>query len=295
MQVVVAGASGGLGQPLCAELARRGHEVTRLVRRAAGPGESRWDPETGTIDAALVGAADVVVNLAGSSTVGNPHSTRWATTLRHSRVVTTRLLADTIAGADRPPVLLAGNGISYYGDHGSEVLTETADSRGDALLTSVTRDWQEAASPAVAAGARVCVLRTAPVYDRRTAPLKQLLPLFKLGLGTRLGHGGQYAPCISRRDWVAAVVFLAETDTVSGPVNLCCPTTPTNAELTDALAQAVHRPSFLWVPGPVLKAGAGAMAPELLGSMRARPQRLLDAGFTFADPDIDAVLAAALA
>ena len=93
-------------------------------------------------------------------------------------MTTTRVLAEAIAALGGRPAFLAGNGISFYGDHGDEVLDETADSRGDAFLTSVTREWQAAAEPAAEAGARVCVLRTAPVMDRRSAPLKQLRLLF---------------------------------------------------------------------------------------------------------------------
>lgn len=295
MHVVVAGASGFLGTHLTAELAQRGHRVTRLVRGHPGPGDSRWDPYAGTIDAALVEAADVVVNLAGSPTAGNPHSARWARALLESRVTTTRLLAETIAGAATPPAYLAGNGISYYGDHGAQPVTEDADSRGDALLTRVTRAWQAATEPAAAAGARVVVLRTSPVLDRRSPPLKQLLLPFRLGLGARLGDGRQHFPVISRRDWVGAVCFLAETTApVSGPVNLCCPQTPTNGEFTRAVADAVHRPAFLAAPRLVLRPAAGAMAPELLNSVNAVPAALQAAGYEFADHDIRDVVASAL-
>ena len=295
MHVVMAGASGFLGSALGRALDARGHDVTRLVRRPPrGGDESQWDPYAGVVDQDLVGAADVVVNLAGAPTVGNPHSRRWADELLRSRVVTTRLLAEAVAAAGGGASYLAGNGISFYGDHGDEVVTETSNSRGDALLTRVTRAWQEATLPAAEAGARVCVLRTSPVLDRASAPLKQLVPLFKLGLGARLGDGSQYMPLVSLRDWVAAVAFVAESPTVSGPVNLCCPEAPTNAEFTATLAAALHRPAVLRAPAFVLRPGAGLMAPELLGSVRPRPQVLLDAGFEFADNDIAAVVAAAL-
>jgi NAD dependent epimerase/dehydratase family enzyme len=159
----------------------------------------------------------------------------------------------------------------------------------------VTRDWQDAAQPAVEAGARVCVLRTVPVIDRRGAPLKQLLPLFKAGLGARLGSGDQYMPMISLRDWVAAASFLAIHDDISGPVNLCCAQTPTNAEFTAELGRLVHRPTVLTVPAAVLRPATGRLAPELLGSVRAVPRVLLDAGFAFADPTVSDVLGSALA
>ncbi len=196
---------------------------------------------------------------------------------------------------ERKPAFLAGNGISYYGDHGDDAVTEESDSRGDALLTRVTRVWQSAADPAVEAGARVCILRTSPVMDRRSPPLKQMRLAFRLGLGTRLGDGRQYFPMISLRDWVGAVTFLAAHDTASGPFNLVCPRTPTNGQFTDALASAVGRKAFLAVPSAALKLGAGQMAPELLGSVNARPTALEQAGYSFRDSDVSAVIAAALA
>ena len=297
-QLLLAGAGGFLGTHLREALLARGHAVTSLTRGAPrGPDQSTWDPYAGAVDHALIEAADVVVNLAGSPTLGNPHSQKWARELRESRVTTTRVLARAIAGSDRKPAFLAGNGISYYGDRGGSgdpVLDESADSRGDALLTSVTREWQAAADPAAEAGARVCVLRTAPVMDRRSAPLKQLRLQFRAGLGGRIGDGRQHMPMISLRDWVGATIHLAEHPDASGPFNLCCPQTPTNAEFTDALAGQLHRPSFATVPRFALKMGAGQMAPELLGSLNVVPAALEASGYEFHDPDVHAVLRAGL-
>ena len=297
MRYVVAGASGFLGTHLVSRLRADGHDVLTLVRRdATGADESHWDPYAGRLDDAVLAGADVVVNLAGTPTAGNPHSAKWAKNLRESRVTTTRLLAERIAATapDARPAFLAGNGISYYGDHGEEVLTEDSDSRGDALLTQVTREWEAATEPAREAGARVCVLRTAPVQDRRSPPLKQLLPLFRLGLGARLGDGRQYAPVISLHDWVGAVVHLGEHPAASGPFNLCCPATPTNAEFTEALARSLGRRARLVAPAFVLDKAAGAMSQELLGSMRTEPAALVATGYVFRDADARAVLAAAL-
>ncbi len=295
LSVVIAGSSGFLGTHLSAALTERGHHVTALVRRPAGEGEATWDPYAGQVPQEVVDAADVVVNLAGAPTLGNPHSKKWATALRESRVVTTRVLADAIAAAPAPPAFLAGNGISYYGDHGGAVLTEAADTRGHALLTEVAREWEAATAAASRAGSRVCVLRTSPVMDQRAAPLKQQALQFKAGAGGRLGNGEQYMPMTSLRDWVGAVVHLAEDGDASGPFNICLPTAPTNAEFTSALAAAVHRPAFLHVPAPILRAAAGEMSPELLGSLNVRPAALLEAGYTFLDPDVESVLATGLA
>ena len=295
LSLVLAGGSGFLGTHLRNALTERGHTVTTLVRRPTqGPAEATWDPYAGVVPQSVVDAADVVVNLAGSPTLGNPHSKKWARELRESRVTTTQVLAEAIAAAPTPPAYLAGNGISYYGDHGSTVLTEASDTRGHALLTDVTRQWQAATIPAEQAGSRVCILRTSPVMDRRAAPLQQLRLQFKAGVGGRLGDGSQYMAMTSLRDWVGAVVHLAEHPSAVGPFNLCLPEAPTNAEFTRSLAKALGSKAFLPVPAPVLKVAAGAMAPELLGSLNVRPAALLASGYTFLDADVEALLETAL-
>ena len=290
MHFLIAGSSGFLGTRLRERLTVLGHDVTPLVRRPPGPGEVRWDPYLARLGPEVIDSVDVVVNVAGSPTAGNPHSNNWAENLMSSRVTTTRVLAEAIAGSDTKPVFLAGNAVGIYGDHGSERITEETHSSGDALLARVSRAWQAATQPARQAGARVCILRTSPVYDRRSQPLGALRLQFKAGLGGRLGDGRQFVPLISTRDWVDAVVHLAGKQDASGPFNLCCEQVPTNAELTRELAHQVHRPAVMHVPAPVLRAAAGEMAPELLNSVNTYPKALLDSGFTFRDPDIAAVL-----
>lgn len=299
MQVVIAGSSGFLGTALRDFLMDHGHDVVRLVRREpAADDESRWDPYRNEVDQDVINGADVVVNLAGSPTAGNPHSKKWARNLRESRVTTTRVLADAVARsstAGAPTAFLAGNAIAIYGDHGDEIVTEETDSRGDSLLTQVTRDWLAATDTAIEAGARVCILHTTPVMDRRSEPLKQLRPLFRAGLGARLGDGQQFFPMISLRDWVGAVAFLAENADSSGRYNLACPVAPTNAEFTHALADALGHKARLVVPAFALRVAAGPMAPEVLGSVRAEPAALVADGYRFQDDDARDVIAAGLA
>jgi hypothetical protein len=296
VHVVVAGASGFLGRHLVEALRERGHTVTKLVRRApTEDDESRWDPAAGQVDTQLIEDADVVVNVAGSPTIGNPHSTKWARNLRESRVTTTRILAEAIAGAEQKPAFLAQNAIAIYGDHGGQRVTEAGDSRGHTLMTEVTREWEAATIPARDAGARVCVLRTTPVLDRSSEPLRSLRRLYRLGLGGPVGGGQQYFPIVSLRDWLGGVLHVAEHEEASGPFNLCCPETPTNAEFTQALARAVSRPAFIPVPAALVRLGAGPLAPELLGSVNVVPQALIDAGYEFRDRNVTAVIAAGLA
>ncbi|WP_300406161.1 TIGR01777 family oxidoreductase [Nocardioides sp.] len=295
LSILLGGGSGFLGSHLRRALIERGHSVTILTRRPAeSSSEVAWDPYGDGVPQQAVDAADVVINLAGSPTLGNPHSKKWARELRESRVTTTRVLAEAIAAAPRPPAYLAGNGISYYGDHGSAVLTEVSDTRGHALLTDVTREWQAATTAADEAGARVCILRTSPVMDRRSAPLQQQRLQFLAGAGGRIGNGEQYMPMSSLRDWIGAVAHLAEHPTASGPFNICLPEAPTNAEFTRALARAVRRPAFLHVPAAVIRVAAGEMAPELLGSVNVRPAALLESGYEFLDTDVAEMLTSAL-
>ncbi len=295
MKVVVSGSSGFLGTHLVRRLKERGHEVTRLVRRASeASDESTWDPYEGAVDRTLVGTADVVVSLAGSPTAGNPHSKKWAAELRESRVTTTRLLADVIAEAERPPAFLAGNGISYYGDRGSEVLTEDADSREGSLLTDVTRDWQEAAEPAVRAGARTCVLRTR-AGDGPAQRAAQAAPAAVQGRARRAAGRRQpvlpddLVPRLGRRHRVRRRARRGV-----GPAEPVLPRHPDQRRVHagPGLGRAPPR-----VPrGPRVRGrqAGGAMSGEVLGSMRTRPKALEDAGFTFRDVDVRDVIATGL-
>jgi NAD dependent epimerase/dehydratase family enzyme len=160
-------------------------------------------------------------------------------------------------------------------------------------MTRLTRQWEEATEPAAAAGARVCILRTAPVMARGGDTMRILVPMFKLGLGARLGDGSQYFPIVSLRDWVGVAAFAALHEELAGPVNVCCPETPTNAEFTRAFARLVGRPAFLFAPSPLLRL-AGPAAPELLRSLNLRPEAATSAGYEFSDRDVTSVLASGL-
>ena len=295
MQIVIAGSSGFLGSHLTSALRERGHDVIPLVRREAGAGESRWDPYSGQVDQGVIDAADAVVNVAGTRLLGNPHSAKYRRNLRDSRVVTTSVLADAVAASASRPAFIAQNASAWYGDHGTEVLTEDSDTRGDAFMTRVAREWQTATEPASRAGARVCLLRTVPVIHPDSLTLKVLVPAFRIGLGARLGDGQHYFPVISLRDWVDATTLLVESDTAAGPFNLCSPEPATNREFTDAFADAVGRRARLFVPAPVLRLGAGQLAPETLGSFRIEPAALTSLGYEFQDRDVREVMGRAFA
>ncbi|GAA2089452.1 TIGR01777 family protein [Aeromicrobium tamlense] len=293
MRVVIGGASGFLGAPLVVHLRQRGHDVTALVRRTAGQGESWWKPSEGLIDQTLIDEADAVVNLSGSPISQWPRTPARKREILASRLDATSTLARAIAAAPTPPAFLSGSAIGWYGtDRGDEELTEDA-AAGPGFLAEVAQRWEEAAAPAVDAGARVAWLRTGIVMDRSGGALKLMLLPFRLGLGARLGDGHQYFSTISRRDWIAAVTHVLEGE-LSGPVNLAIPDDVTNRDFTRTLATTVHRPAVLAAPAFAIRLALGGLADDLLGSLRVRPQALMDDKFSFADPGIDRVLRTAL-
>jgi uncharacterized protein (TIGR01777 family) len=295
VHVVVGGASGFLGTALTTHLRARGHEVTRLVRSGDGSADaSRWDPYAGRVDQQLIDRADAVVNLTGAPISKWPRTAKTKDEIRSSRLAATSTLAKAVAASSTPTVFISGSGMSWYGtDRGDEQLTESS-SPGSGFLAEVSQAWEAAASQAVDAGARTCFVRTSLVLDQDGGVLKLMLPAWKLGGGARLGSGRQYMSLISRHDWVRGIEFLLENDDASGPFNFVGPADATNAEYTDALGEAVRRPTFLAVPGFAVKAALGGISDDLLGSLRVKPEALTRAGFTFADPDLRSVLESAL-
>lgn len=295
MHVVVAGASGFLGTPLVARLRQRGHEVTRLVRGDdTAPDASRWDPASGRVDQALVGAADAVVNLSGANISRWPRTSSYAREILQSRLGATGTLARAIAAADRPPAFVSGSGMSWYGvDRGDDSLDESAPP-GSGFLADVSQQWEAATAPATEAGARVCLVRTSLVMDASGSALKLMAVPFRLGVGGRLGSGRQRMSVVSRDDWVSAVTFLVEHDALAGPFNVSIPQTVTNAEFSAELGRQLHRPTVLAVPSPAIRLALGGIADDLLGSLDVRPAALEAAGFTFAHPSLASTLRAAL-
>lgn len=295
MRIAVTGSSGLIGTPLVASLRADGHEVLRLVRRGtAASDEVRWEPSSGTVDAAALRGVEAVVHLAGAGVGDHRWTGSYKRTIMDSRVDSTHTIATVLAGLDpRPRVLVSASAVGFYGDRGAEVLTEDSPP-GDGFLAEVVQAWEAAAAPAAAAGIRVTHPRTGIVLSGDGGALGRMAPLFRLGAGGRLGSGRQYTPWISMTDEVRALRFLLDTDTLSGPVNLTAPEPVTNAAFTSALGALVHRPTFLSVPSFALRIALGEFAGDVLVSQRAVPSRLLDAGFRFEHADVTAALRAAL-
>ena len=297
MRVAVTGSTGFVGRALLRGLLAAGHEPVRVVRSAAPDSidSVRWDPAQGRLDPADLAGIDAVVHLAGESIGRRRWSEAQKRLIRDSRTGSTALLAETLARAESGPrVLISASAVGFYGSRGDEVLDETS-TGGDDFLASVCRDWEAAADPARAAGIRVVHPRIGVVLGPSGGALGNLLPLFRLGLGGRIGDGRQWVSWITLPDLVAALVWLLNAE-VEGPVNLTAPAPVTNLELTRTLGRVLRRPARLPAPKPALWARLGRELAEALlySSTRALPEVLKRHNFPFAHPDLKTGLQAVL-
>ncbi|HEX9792387.1 MAG TPA: TIGR01777 family oxidoreductase [Planctomycetota bacterium] len=296
MKILITGASGLVGTRLCERLVAEGHAIHTLVRREPRTGtESRWDPATGSIDAAALEGLDGVVHLAGESIAEGRWNAAKKQRIRTSRVQGTQLLAGTLAGlAQKPTVLVSASAIGFYGDRGEELLTESAPA-GGGFLAGVCAEWEAATEAAVQAGIRTVTLRIGVVLDRQGGALAKMLTPFKFGAGGVLGSGRQYMSWIALDDLVAVLQFALLDAPLQGPVNAVAPEPVTNREFTKTLGGVLSRPTILPVPAFAARLAFGEMAQELLlASMRVQPDKLLAAGFAFAHPQLDGALRAIL-
>jgi uncharacterized protein len=290
LRVAITGSSGLIGSHLIRHLRARGHSVAPLKR---GQGAPSWDPADGRIEWGAE-PCDAIVHLAGAGIADRRWSAARKLELWQSRVdATRRLCAALSARHDRPRVLLCASGISFYGDRGDAVLSEV-DAPGRGFLADLCQAWEGACEPARAAGIRVITARFAVVLSRHGGALPRMLRPFRVGLGGRLGSGRQYFSWVGLEDALRAVTY-ALTSEVSGPLNIAAPQPLPQIDFARVLACILHRPLLGRVPAPLLRLAVGELAGELLASIRAMPERLLAAGFSFVDPDLEKALRSQLA
>jgi hypothetical protein len=287
-----------LGTAVRQALSGRGSGVLQLVRRdSVQSGQMRWNPEASApfADSGPLEGLDAAIHLSGASVAAHRWTPAWKREMWTSRVESTQALARTLAALRQPPkTLLVASATGIYGNRDDELLDERS-SPGHGFLANLCREWETAAQQAPGAGIRIVHLRFGVVLGSGAGALAKMLPLFRLGLGGRLGSGQQWMSWISLTDAVAAILFALDTPTLAGPVNLTAPHPVTNAEFTRELGKAVHRPAILPAPAFALRLALGAMANEaLLSSARVVPAKLRDAGFQFTHPTLDAALAAEL-
>lgn len=306
--MAISGASGFLGSALVETASAEGWDVRRMVRCgtavATPPGDSGparasstidWDPARGHLDAEAFRGVDVVVHLAGEGIGGSRWNEERKARILESRRTGTELVANTIAAMAEPrPTLLSGSAVGFYGDTGSCLVDESSPGGND-FLHEVCRIWEAAAEPAATAGARVVALRTGVVLHPDGGALGRQLPAFRWGLGGFVPPGTQYLPWISRRDYLRAILFLADRSDIAGPVNMVAPMPVTNREFARALGRALHRPtSVIPIAAPRLLLGRELADALLRTSQRVDPRVLTSADFEFLDPDVDGALRAML-
>jgi hypothetical protein len=295
MKIIISGASGLIGKPLVEQLQQHGHDVVRLVRRAAGTGEIMWDPKAGVLSASALEGADAVIHLSGAGIGDKRWTSSYKREILESRTITTSLIANTIANMNRKPsVFLSGSAIGIYGPRGDEQLNEVS-TDGTSFLADVCKQWEDAAKPAIDAGIRTVLLRTGIVLTTKGGALKKQLPLFQLGLGGKFGNGKQWQSWISIDDEIGAIEHLL-TANVSGAVNLTAPNPVTNAEFTSTLARVVKRPAILPIPPFAPKALLGAELADalLFTGQRVIPAALNASGYQFVHPTLEVALRALL-
>jgi uncharacterized protein (TIGR01777 family) len=298
-KIIMSGASGMLGTALQNAFAIRKMPTLQLVRGPAlASNQLTWNP-AGTpaiADRAALEGFTAAVHLSGASLAAKRWTPAYRREMTSSRVDSTRILATLLAGLRRPPrTMLVASAVGIYGDRGDELLDE-ASAPGKGFLAGVCEQWEAAARPAMEAGIRVVHLRFGVVLGPGRGALAQMLPVFRLGLGGRLGDGRQWMSWISLADAIEAIVFALQTPALAGPVNLTAPNPITNAVFTHALARQLRRPAIFPAPAFALRLAFGQMADEaLLASARAVPKKLLASGFNFTHSEVEAALGAALA
>ena len=287
-KVAVTGSTGLIGTALVAQLRSDGYQVLKLVRRPPrSADEVSWDPIKGEIDLKSLEDVDAVFHLAGAG-VGDK---RWTAAYR-SEILNSRLLGTTtIANACeqlQPEVFISASAIGYYGETGNREVTEV-DRGGEDFLSIVCREWEAVAN--LAPSVRTIKLRTGLVLDPTGGALGRMIPLFKFGLGGKLGSGKQWWSWITLHDQIRAMIFLMNSQ-IEGAVNFSTPNPVTNKEFTAALAHALKRPAFFPAPAFALRASLGGFSSEILGSKKILPKVLLDNGFEFDYPFVSNALTA---
>lgn len=296
MKIAVTGASGLIGTPLVAHLRSLGHDVYRLVRRSSSaPDEITWNPESGFVDTEKLAGTEAVVHLAGAGVGDHRWTDAYKREILESRVKGTDTIARAMASLDpKPRVLVSASAIGFYGDTGDRAVTEM-DPAGEGFLADVVVAWEAAANPARDAGIRVVHPRTGLVVAGDGGAWGRMFPLFKAGIGGKLGSGKQYWSWISLRDEITALTYLIDNESMSGPVNLTAPTPQTNADITKVMGSVLGRPTLLAVPSIALKIALGEFSTEVLGSARVLPAKLEQSNFAFADKTVESAIRQALA
>ncbi|PSF05725.1 TIGR01777 family protein [Marinobacter fuscus] len=292
-KILITGATGFIGQVLCARLIEKGYQLTVLSRQPSHAVRAicgRVDAISKLDEVRGAQGFSAIINLAGEGIADRRWSDSRKQALRDSRIGLTESLVQVVrTWGELPDVLVSGSAVGFYGDQGERKVTERTPPN-DEFTHQLCRDWENAAMELASDGVRVCLSRTGIVTGRNGGFLQRMLLPFKLGLGGKLGNGRQFMPWVHREDVVAGLLWMLETDAAEGPYNMVSPNPVSNAEFTRTLARVLHRPAVLPAPAPALKLALGEMSLLLLTGQRAIPEKLLEQGFHFHYAGLDEAL-----
>ena len=297
MNILITGGTGFIGTPLTREFRAAGHSVIITTRRQTTTQDRlTWNPlgneshRPELIPKDKLSKIDAVINLAGESIAAGRWTEERKNLILSSRISTTRALVNSIKDADpRPKTLVSASAIGFYGAHGDEYVTEDTPPADD-FLADVCKKWEAEALKAKELGVRVVLIRIGGVLEADGGALPPMTIPFKFFLGGPIGSGRQWFSWIHRDDVVGIMKYAVETGSVSGPVNATAPRPVTNKEFSSALGRALHRPSWLPVPGFMIKLTLGELGEILLTGQRVIPEQALKAGYQFKYPDVDEAL-----
>ena len=292
MNVLLTGSTGFIGSGLRSFLIKKQHTVRRMVRRVpAESDEVGWDPSSGIMNLAAIEGADAVVHLAGENIAAGRWTAEKKRRIRESRIQGTRLLAQALARLSDPPkVMVSVSAIGYYGDRAEELLDEESGA-GEGFLPELCREWEAATAAAATKGIRVVIPRVGMVLGAAGGALPRMLPLFRLGIGGRIGSGRQYVSWIAIDDLSGAIHHALHLNSLEGPFNAVSPNPVTNLIFSKTLGRVLSRPVLCTLPAFAARLALGQMAREaLLASARVSSARLSASGYQFAFPDLEGAL-----
>lgn len=297
MNILITGGTGSIGRALSEELKKSGYNVLITTRRPSNSKEKlTWNPPS-LIPPDIISNIDAVINLAGESIASGRWTKKRKELIMSSRINTTRSLVESIKQIPLnppqfpPKVLISASAIGYYGAHGDEYVTEDTPPASD-FLAEVCKTWEAEALKAQELDLRVVLIRIGGVLESDGGALPPMTIPFKFFLGGPIGSGWQWFSWIHRDDVVGIMKYALENESITGPVNATAPNPVTNKEFSSAIGKALHRPSWLAVPGFIVKLTLGELGSVLLTGQRVLPEKALKAGYKFKYTEVNDALRA---
>jgi uncharacterized protein (TIGR01777 family) len=297
MRIIITGGAGLIGRALAESLVRDHHEVIVLSRHpegvtglSEGTRAERWDGSTAAQWGPLTDGANAIVNLAGENIAAGRWTAERKRRIRESRIHAGQAVVQAVEEASRKPlVVIQASAVGYYGPSGDEEITEET-LPGEDFLGKVAVEWEACTAPVEALGVRRAIIRTAPVLSAAGGVLPRIISPFRYFVGGPIGDGRQWFPWIHVADEVGAIRFLIENQEAVGPFNLAAPNPVTNGNFARILGRVIRRPAIIRTPGFALRLFLGEMGTVLLEGQRVTPRCLLNLGFSFRFPDVEAAL-----